>query len=91
MPDPDAIFIGNSGLRIARLVDAAYQRLRRGGRLVVTMGSIDNVAEVHQLLRAYSTGVNVWMLNLARGNFQFDRVRFESIPPTFMVAIVKPS
>ncbi len=90
LPDPDAIFIGNSGLRIARLVDAAYQRLRRGGRLVVTMGSIDNVAEVHQLLRAYSTGVNVWMLNLARGNFQFDRVRFESIPPTFMVAIVKP-
>ena len=89
LPDPDAIFIGNSGLRISRLVDAAYQRLRRGGRLVVTMGSIDNVAEVHQLLRAYSTGVNVWMLNLARGNFQFDRVRFESIPPTFMVAIVK--
>jgi precorrin-6Y C5,15-methyltransferase (decarboxylating) len=91
LPDPDAVFIGNSGLRISLLVDAAYQRLRRGGRLVVTMGSIDNVAEVHQLLRAYSTGVKAWMLNLARGNFQFDRLRFESIPPTFMVAIVKPN
>ena len=30
---------------ISRLVDAAYERLKAGGRLVATMGSVDNVAK----------------------------------------------
>ena len=37
LPTPDAVFIGGSGQGISRLVDAAYGRLRPGGRLVATM------------------------------------------------------
>ena len=48
LPDPDAVFVGGSGRGISRLVEAAYERLRAGGRLVATMGSIDNLAETHQ-------------------------------------------
>lgn len=90
LPDPDCVFVGGSGRGISRLVDAAYERLKAGGRLVATMGSIDNVAEVHQLLRGYCPDVKVWMINLARGNYQLDRVRFESLNPTFLIAVVKP-
>ncbi|MEN6493934.1 MAG: precorrin-6y C5,15-methyltransferase (decarboxylating) subunit CbiE [Thermoguttaceae bacterium] len=90
LPAPDSVFVGGSGRGISRLVDAAYQRLKAGGRLVATMVSIDNVAEVHQLLRGYCPDVKVWMTNLARGNYQLDRVRFESLNPTFLIAVVKP-
>jgi precorrin-6B C5,15-methyltransferase / cobalt-precorrin-6B C5,C15-methyltransferase len=90
LPDPDAVFVGGSGRGISRLVDAAYGRLRAGGRLVATMGSIDNLAETHRLLHGYSTSVKVWMVNIARGAYQLERIRFESLNPTFLIAIVKP-
>jgi len=90
LPDPDAMFIGGTGRGINRLVNAAYQRLRPGGRLVATMSSIGNLHETHQLLYSHCSNVKVWMINLARGQYQFDRVRFEAINPTFLVAVVKP-
>jgi precorrin-6B C5,15-methyltransferase / cobalt-precorrin-6B C5,C15-methyltransferase len=90
LPEPDAVFVGGSGRGIARLVEAAYARLRGGGRLVATIGSIDNIAETHRALHAVCPKVNVWMINLARGCCQFDRVRFESLNPTFMLSAVKP-
>lgn len=90
LPDADAIFFGGSGRGISRLIEAAYTRLRAGGRLVVTMGSIDNVAQTHELLHGYSSSARVWMINLARGNYQLGRVRFESLNPTFMISVTKP-
>jgi precorrin-6Y C5,15-methyltransferase (decarboxylating) len=90
LPDPDALFIGSRGRGIVRLVDAAYRRLKVGGRLVATMSSIDNIADVHRRLRGYRPDVKVWMLNFARGNYQFDRLKFEPIAPTFLVSMVKP-
>jgi precorrin-6Y C5,15-methyltransferase (decarboxylating) len=91
LPDPDCVFVGGSGRGICRLVDAAFLRLRKGGRLVATMGSIDNLAETHHMLHAHGLDVKVWMINVARGNYQLERIRFESLNPTFLVAIVKPA
>jgi precorrin-6Y C5,15-methyltransferase (decarboxylating) len=90
LPDPDAVFVGGSGTGISRLVEAAYERLRPAGRLVVTMGSINNVAQTHELLHGHHSAAKVWMVNLARGNYQLGRVRFESLNPTFMISVVKP-
>ena len=90
LPEPDAIFVDGSGREINNLVDAAYGRLRVGGRLVACMASIDNLAETHRLLLGYCPDVKVWMLHLARGTYQMERVRFESLNPTFLVAVVKP-
>jgi precorrin-6Y C5,15-methyltransferase (decarboxylating) len=89
LPDPDAVFVGGSGRGVSHLVDAAYGRLKVGGRLVVTMGSIDNVSQTHQLLHGYGLDVKVWMLHFARGNYQLERVRFESLSPTFLISAVK--
>ncbi len=91
LPDPDCVFVGGSGRQVSRLVEAAYARLKAGGRLVATMGSIDNVADVHQLLRDRCPDVQVWMMHLARGTYQLDRLRFQSLNPTFVVAVVKPA
>ncbi|MBS0210463.1 MAG: precorrin-6y C5,15-methyltransferase (decarboxylating) subunit CbiE [Planctomycetes bacterium] len=89
LPDPDAIFVGGSGREISPLVDSAYQRLKAGGRLVASVGSLESLAAVHSTLQARQPRVNVWMINLARGTNQLERVRFEALNPTFLVSVVK--
>ncbi|MDZ7620507.1 MAG: precorrin-6y C5,15-methyltransferase (decarboxylating) subunit CbiE [Patescibacteria group bacterium] len=90
LPDPDAVFVGGTGRGVGRLVTTAFERLRPGGRLVATMRSINNVSEIQQALTAEGVHVKLWMINLARGIYQMDRVRFEPLAPTFLVAVVKP-
>ncbi len=91
LPEPDVVFVDGSGQDICNLVDAAYRRLRAGGRLVAVMASIENVAETHQLLQPHCQDVKVRMINIARGNYQLERVRFESLNPMFLITAVKPS
>jgi precorrin-6Y C5,15-methyltransferase (decarboxylating) len=89
LPDPDSIFAGGSGREISRLVDLAYERLRSHGRLVANVGSLENLAEVHATLQARTADVKVWMINVARGTHQLERVRFDALNPTFLLAVVK--
>ena len=89
LPTPDAVFIGGTGQGISRLVEEAYGRLRPGGRLVATSSSIDNLAETHRALHARCPEVKVWMLSLAHGNCQMERLRFDAMNPVFLVAVVK--
>ena len=91
LPDPDAIFVGGSGREISRLLDLAYERLRPGGRLVANTGSIENLADVHATLHRRVPDVRVWMLNIARGTYQLERVRFDALNPTFLLSVIKPS
>lgn len=90
LPDPDAVFVGGLGREISRLIEQAYERLRPGGRLVANVGSIENLSEVHTTLHSRSSQVNVWMINVARGTYQLERVRFEALNPTFLLSVVKP-
>jgi precorrin-6Y C5,15-methyltransferase (decarboxylating) len=90
LPDADRIFVGGSGREISRLVDLAYERLVPGGRLVANVGSIENLAEVHAVLQRHVPDVQVWMINVARGTFQLERVRFEALNPTFLLAVTRP-
>ncbi|MGQ9605066.1 MAG: precorrin-6y C5,15-methyltransferase (decarboxylating) subunit CbiE [Thermogutta sp.] len=90
LPDPDCVFVGGSGRQVVDLCQAAFSRLRPGGRLVVTMGSVDNVAECQKRMRNWTPHIEVLMINLARGYYQLDRVRFQALNPTFIVAAVKP-
>jgi precorrin-6B C5,15-methyltransferase / cobalt-precorrin-6B C5,C15-methyltransferase len=91
LPAPDSIFLGGSGREISQLVDLAYDRLRPGGRLVANVGSIENLAEVHATLHRRVPDVKVWMINVARGTYQLERVRFDALNPTFLLAVVRPS
>ena len=89
LPPPDAVFVGGSGRWLSRLIDAAFERLRPLGRLVATMGSINNASETFEALRLRCPDVRMWMINVARGNYQLERMRFESLSPSFMVSVVK--
>jgi precorrin-6Y C5,15-methyltransferase (decarboxylating) len=115
LPDPDAVFIAGGGREVTRITEVAYQRLRPGGRLVVNVVSVDQLAELRAALanpslppgrrsavagegrgegarptHRPSTDVHVWMINLARGTDQLDRLSFEPVKPSFLLAVTKP-
>jgi precorrin-6B C5,15-methyltransferase / cobalt-precorrin-6B C5,C15-methyltransferase len=89
LPDPDAVFIGGTGRSVSVIAQEAFARLRKGGRVVVNVGSIENVGSVHDALRESAGEANVWMFNIARGTQQIVRLRFESLNPTFVISAVK--
>jgi len=90
LPDPDAVYVGGSGRDVAMLCEEAWKRLKTGGRLVTACNSIENLAAVHALLRARSGDTAHWLVNIARGIEQLDRIRFESLSPVFLIAATKP-
>lgn len=91
LPDPDAIFVGGTGRSVVKLVQAAWSRLREGGRLVVNVASLDNLTAVEQALRSLSAEPRVLMINLARSQQQFEMLRLESANPSFLIIARKQS
>ena len=89
LPDPHCVFVEGSGREVSRIVELAFGRLVAGGRLVANVGSIENLADVHRTLSQQTSQVKVWMVNLARGTFQLERVRFAALNPTFLLSAVK--
>lgn len=89
LPDPDAVFVGGTGRMVKTIVENAFARLRKGGRLVVNVGSLENVSGIYSLLQENSGDANVWMMNLARGTLQMDQLRFEAMNPSFLISAVK--
>ena len=95
LPDPDAVFLAGAGREVTRLAELAYERLRPGGRLVVNLISIDHIADAREALTKASTkaghepNLRVWMVNIARGADQLDRLSFEALKPNFLLAAVK--
>ena len=89
LPDPDAIFVGGTGRIVSELVNLAVRRLAASGRIVVNVSSPDNLVDVQRVLEAQGLRVDVRMINIARGQYQLDRMRFEAINPTFLIVGVK--
>ena len=89
LPYPDAVFIDGSGKEIARLAELAFDRLNPGGRFVANVVSIQSLDEVTEALGKKTSQVDVWMVNISRGKTQLERLRFEALPPTFVVAAAK--
>ena len=89
IPAPDAIFVGGTGRTVQAVTESAFAELRTGGRIVVNVGSIDNVGAIHDLLCRLAGDANAWMFNVARGTQQLVRLRFESLNPSFLISAVK--
>ncbi|MEO1523948.1 MAG: precorrin-6y C5,15-methyltransferase (decarboxylating) subunit CbiE [Planctomycetota bacterium] len=88
LPDPSAIFVGGRGRIVPDLVGAALQRLA-GGRVVVNVSSPDNLVAVQDVMERSGLRTEVRMINIARGQQQLDRVRFEALNPTFLIVGTK--
>lgn len=90
LPDPDAVFIGGIARAVLEIVQGAFARLKPGGRLVTVVSSIDNVADVYRWLQRQVPEVGVRLVQIARGHYQMERIRFHSLNPAFIISAVKP-
>lgn len=86
LPDPDAIFVGGLGRAVAELSVAACGRLKRGGRIVINVASIDSLASVREAVRGVGIDVEVRMINIARGVDSMGSLRLEAMNPSFLIA-----
>jgi len=90
LPDPDVIFVGGTGRMVTELVEASWPRLRKGGRLIANVASMENVVALQTLLsERFSVEPVLWMIQLSRGNYQFEKLRLESANPTFLIKATK--
>jgi precorrin-6Y C5,15-methyltransferase (decarboxylating) len=104
LPDPDAVFIAGGGREVTRISEYAYKRLRPAGRLVVNVVSIDHLAELREALsklplplgegrgegaRHSAPDIHVWLINLSRTTNQLERLSFDPLKPSFLLAITK--
>jgi precorrin-6Y C5,15-methyltransferase (decarboxylating) len=89
LPEPDAIFVGGTGRQVDQVLTAAYARLCQGGSMAVHVATIEGLSAAYQTLKVLSGRVSVWNVTISRGIEQMDRLRFEAINPTFLLAITK--
>jgi precorrin-6Y C5,15-methyltransferase (decarboxylating) len=57
--------------------------------MAVNVVTIDGLATALETLKNLTSEVQVWNISIARGIEQMDRVRFEAINPTFLLAVTK--
>ncbi len=91
LPDPDAVFVGGTGRRVDEVVKAAFGRLVPGGRIAVNVATVDGLATAYHTLKGLAGEVHLWNIGVARGIEQMERVRFEAVNPTFLLAATKES
>jgi precorrin-6Y C5,15-methyltransferase (decarboxylating) len=89
LPRPDAVFVGGTGREVARLLESAHAALRPGGRLVVNVATLEMLNATYEALKRLAGGVQVSLVNVARGVEQLETLRFEAVNPTFLLRIHK--
>ena len=89
LPAPDAVFLEGSGREVVRIAQLAFEQIQPGGRLVANLISIGALEELRQELSKHAAQVQVWMINVARGTDQLERLKFDAMTPTFLVAATK--
>lgn len=53
------------------------------------MAAVDSLAAAHQTLKSLAGEVFLWNITISRGIEQMDRVRFQAVNPTFLLAVSK--
>jgi precorrin-6Y C5,15-methyltransferase (decarboxylating) len=87
---PDAVFVGGSKGSMDAIIEAALDRLKPGGRLVVNAITLENTAEAYQTLRRRALVPEVTLLQVSRGEPLAHYLRFEALNPIQIFAVTKP-
>lgn len=85
LPDPDAVFVGGNGGRLAAILDAVTGRMRPGGRLVLNLVALAHLAGAQARLADTGWRVGVTEVSVARGVPIADSVRLSALNPVFIL------
>lgn len=91
LPDPDAVFVGGSGGELEELLATCLARLRPGGRLVMTLATLDNLARAMAFFKSRELPVEITHVQVSRGVPILDMTRLEAQNPVTLLAVDKPA
>ena len=87
LPDPDSVFIGGSGGRLIEITDAAVNRLKDTGRIVVNLAALERTQELFHRLSRFGLEVELTVVNASRGkSMPDDSLRLEALNPVSVVS-----
>jgi precorrin-6Y C5,15-methyltransferase (decarboxylating) len=81
--------VGGTGRQVDSVLSTAFSRLCHGGSIAVNIATIEGLAAAYHTLKNLAGEVRVWNVSIARGIEQMDRLRFEAVAPTFLLAVTK--
>ena len=87
--DPDAVFIGGGGAMLPAILEVVMRRLRAGGRVVITLATLERLAPTLDALKAWSPELR--QVSIAHGVPLADGTRLDPANPILLVAATKPS
>ncbi|APV45100.1 precorrin-6B C(5,15)-methyltransferase (decarboxylating) [Dehalogenimonas formicexedens] len=89
LPDPDAVFIGGSGGSMADVLAMVAGKLRRGGRIVINLATLENLAEASRSLQTLGFDTDTLLVNIARSRAIGNLTRLEPLNPVFIVTATR--
>jgi precorrin-6Y C5,15-methyltransferase (decarboxylating) len=88
---PDAVFVGGSKGSLDEIVDAAWEKLSPGGRIVVNAITLENAGEAYQAFRRRGVVPEVTLLQVSRAEPLAHYLRYEALNPIQIFAAQKPA
>ncbi|WP_300451071.1 precorrin-6y C5,15-methyltransferase (decarboxylating) subunit CbiE [Accumulibacter sp.] len=88
-PDPDAVFIGGSGGELGELIRLVIGRLKAGGRLVINLVTLENLAGALDALAASDAAWDIVQLQASRSQPILDLHRLVAQNPVWIVTARK--
>ena len=89
LPAPDAVFIGGSGGNLAEIIAETVKRLTPGGRIVINLATLENLAVAGYRLREAGMETETLSVNIARSRKIGSMTRLEPLNPVFIVTAQK--
>ncbi|MBM7647826.1 precorrin-6Y C5,15-methyltransferase (decarboxylating) [Bacillus ectoiniformans] len=88
-PDPDAIFIGGTGGNMEHLLQVCVSRLKPGGRVVMNIATIENLAEAMEHFKSLACEVEIAQAMISRSKPILNLTRLEPLNPVFILTAKK--
>ncbi len=86
----DVILVGGHGNRLEEVIRVCWQRLRPGGRILVSAVLLETAAEAPRILRSLGGEVGSWLLSTATGRQAGTRWMYLSQNPVHLFWADKP-
>lgn len=87
LPDPDAVFVGGSGGRLADMLQVIHARIQSPGRIVANLVTFEHLAETLRWARNRELESEVVQISVARGADILGMTRLQAENPVTIVTI----
>ncbi len=85
LPAPDAAFVGGSGGNLGNIIEEVCRRLRPGGRIVVSVVTLENMATAREALAASSFAADTTQISVSRSRTVAGLTRLQAANPVFLI------